>query len=46
MRPAFGDRLRYPVEFVGKGDMSRGSMLLKATAAGVELAYRRPADRR
>jgi hypothetical protein len=37
---AFGDRLRYPVEFVGKGDMSRGSMLLKATEAGVELAYR------
>jgi hypothetical protein len=41
---AFGDRIRYPVEFVGKGDMSRGSMLLKATEAGVELTYRRPAD--
>ncbi len=36
-----GDRLRYPTEFVGLGDMSRGSILLKAAQAGVELRYRR-----
>jgi hypothetical protein len=35
-----GDRLRYPADFVGLGDMSRGSMLLKAARAGVELPYR------
>jgi hypothetical protein len=36
---AFGERLVYPVEFVGRGDMSRGALLLRAAAAGVELAY-------
>src|SRR5260221_631903 len=37
----FGVRLVFPAEFVGLGDMSRGSILLKATRAGVELPYRR-----
>lgn len=37
--PIFGARLLYPVAFVGKGDMSRGSILLKAARAGVELDY-------
>lgn len=36
---AFGERLRFPAEFVGRGDMSRGGLLLRATAAGRELAY-------
>ena len=37
---AFGDRLRFPAEFVGRGDMSRGGQLLRAARTGVELAYR------
>lgn len=39
-----GDRLHYPKEFVGLGDMSRGSILLKAAAAGRELEYGRAVD--
>ncbi|HEX4462700.1 MAG TPA: hypothetical protein VIA18_32210, partial [Polyangia bacterium] len=35
----FGERLHYPRDFVGLGDMSRGSQLLKAARAGVELPY-------
>lgn len=35
----FGARLRFPTEFVGRGDMSRGALLLRAAEAGVELAY-------
>ena len=35
----FGDWLLFPSDFVGRGDMSRGSILLKAAAAGRELAY-------
>jgi hypothetical protein len=35
----FGDRLVYPTEFVGLGDMSRGSILLRAARAGIELRY-------
>jgi hypothetical protein len=34
-----GDRLHAPRTFVGRGDMSRGSVLLKAVEAGVELEY-------
>lgn len=34
-----GDRLLFPSEFVGRGDMSRGGLLLRAAAAGEELAY-------
>jgi hypothetical protein len=36
---AFGARLRYPAEFVGLGDMSRGSVLLRRAAEGRELEY-------
>jgi len=36
----FGERLLFPPEFVGRGDMSRGGLLLRAARAGVELAYR------
>jgi hypothetical protein len=35
----FGDWLLFPSDFVGRGDMSRGSILLKAAAAGRELSY-------
>jgi hypothetical protein len=36
---ALGERLLFPSEFVGRGDMSRGGLLLRAVDAGVELAY-------
>lgn len=35
----FGDRLLFPVDFVGRGDMSRGGLLLRAERAGDELLY-------
>jgi hypothetical protein len=35
----FGDRLRFPIEFVGRGDMSRGGLLLRSAAIGRELDY-------
>jgi hypothetical protein len=35
----FGPRLTFPAEFVGRGDMSRGGLLLRAVRAGVELDY-------
>lgn len=37
--PIFGDRLRYPVSFIGRGDMSRGGLLLRSAASGIELEY-------
>jgi hypothetical protein len=36
----FGAALRFPPDFVGRGDMSRGGLLLRSARAGVELAYR------
>lgn len=35
----FADRLVFPRDFVGRGDMSRGGLLLRAARAGVELPY-------
>jgi hypothetical protein len=35
----FGERLRFPLDFVGRGDMSRGGLLLRMAAAGTELQY-------
>jgi hypothetical protein len=35
----FGDRLRFPASFVGRGDMSRGGLLLRSVRAGTELEY-------
>ncbi len=35
----FGERLAYPLDFAGRGDMSRGALLLRCVAAGSELAY-------
>jgi len=37
--PILGDRLRYPISFVGRGDMSRGGLLLRSAASGEELDY-------
>lgn len=34
-----GERLLFPVEFVGRGDMSRGALLLRAAEDGKELTY-------
>ena len=34
-----GPRLHYPTSFVGRGDMSRGGLLLRSAAAGEELEY-------
>ena len=36
---ALGERLRFPAEFIGRGDMSRGGLLLRCARAGTELAY-------
>jgi hypothetical protein len=35
----FGDRLHFPVDFVGRGDMSRGGLLLRSARSGTELTY-------
>ena len=35
----FGDRLVFPIDFVGRGDMSRGGLLLRCARAGTELEY-------
>jgi hypothetical protein len=35
----FGDRLLFPVDFVGRGDMSRGGLLLRCVRSGEELQY-------
>lgn len=37
--PVLGDQLWFPAEFVGRGDMSRGGLLLRAVAASAELEY-------
>lgn len=34
-----GPRLLFPAAFVGRGDMSRGGLMLRAARAGVELDY-------
>ena len=39
----FGRALRFPGDFVGRGDMSRGGLLLRAATARAELAYQ-PVD--
>jgi hypothetical protein len=35
----FGERLTFPAAFVGRGDMSRGGLLLRSVREGVELDY-------
>jgi hypothetical protein len=35
----FGERLRFPADFVGRGDMSRGGLLLRSARDRLELRY-------
>jgi hypothetical protein len=35
----FGERLLFPGDFVGRGDMSRGGLLLRSARSGMELTY-------
>ena len=37
--PIFGERLMFPIHFVGRGDMSRGGLMLRCVTAGLELEY-------
>jgi hypothetical protein len=37
--PIFGQRLVFPKEFIGHGDMARGGLLLKRAASALELTY-------
>jgi hypothetical protein len=39
MTAVFGDRLLFPEEFVGRGDMSRGGLMLRCARARTELIY-------
>lgn len=39
LRESFGDRLLFPQAFVGRGDMSRGGLLLRCVEEGRELPY-------
>jgi hypothetical protein len=39
LHEAFGERLVFPQAFVGRGDMSRGGLLLRAVDEGEELTY-------
>jgi hypothetical protein len=36
---ALGVRLHFPSDFIGRGDMSRGALMLQRAASGVELDY-------
>ena len=35
----FGERLLFPADFVGRGDMSRGGLMLRHARSGIELPY-------
>ena len=37
--PIFGTRLVFPPAFIGRGDMSRGGLMLRCVDAGLELDY-------
>jgi hypothetical protein len=39
LAPIFGSRLRIPAEFVGRGDMSRGGLLLRCVRDNHQLNY-------
>ena len=39
LRRQLGERLHFPPSFIGRGDMSRGGLLLRQAASGVELEY-------
>ena len=35
----FGERLMFPAEFAGRGDMSRGGLMLRCARSGEQLTY-------
>ena len=35
----FGEKLLFPIDFVGRGDMSRGGLMLRCVSSGQELPY-------
>jgi hypothetical protein len=37
--PIFGERLMFPAEFAGRGDMSRGGLMLRCAREQVQLTY-------
>ena len=39
LQPIFGNKLMFPPAFVGRGDMSRGGLMLRCVTAGLELDY-------
>ncbi|MGZ3407092.1 MAG: hypothetical protein ACXVAN_11655 [Polyangia bacterium] len=39
LEEVFAERLVFPIDFVGRGDMSRGALMLRAARAGAELPY-------
>jgi len=39
MLEVFGERLVFPADFVGRGDMSRGGLMLRCVSDGSELEY-------
>jgi hypothetical protein len=39
LQDVLGSRLRVPEEFIGRGDMSRGALMLRCAAEGRELTY-------
>jgi hypothetical protein len=39
LQPIFGERLLFPSAFVGRGDMSRGGLMLRCVTSGAELDY-------
>jgi hypothetical protein len=39
LQPVFGERLLFPASFVGRGDMSRGGLMLRCVESGEELDY-------
>lgn len=39
LQPLLGSRLCYPTAFIGRGDMSRGGLLLRCVDSGEELGY-------
>jgi len=46
LREVFGERLLFPEQLAGLGDMARGSLLLRCVAEGRELSYVPVAKRR
>ena len=39
LKAVLGPRLRVPREFIGRGDMSRGALMLRCASEGRELTY-------